>query len=447
VAQPGLGKPLPHDDYIERTVLGAILAGHPRALELLDILRPEDFFDSRNKTILSKMREICDAGMQPGLLNLHDELTVSGDIETSGGIAYLAGLGDGIHRGAEVLTGARSLRRMATFRHVIHYAEQVKTLAFEQAGTAERLLDSAIEKLSGLARDLECIEDEGTSYFDASTQKLMELREGARLKIFTDVDTLDQWTAGFREQELVVVTAETGMGKSLFGSQIRNRACRDGFRALFCSGEMTAAHLAGRDLVPAADVQPIKMRRDDLLTDEDFSSLVKAASHQCKRCRILDGELELSRIRRVARKMKTHGGLDLIVLDYDELIEAPGGNEFEQQKSVARFSKSLAVNLTCVVILISQLRKTLSGENAAKPTLQRVYGAGAKQKHASFIILVDRPFVRKLEGDEKAAELKLLKSRDGKTGRIKAKFNVKTLRFEDATEPSEGTLFSTKVAL
>jgi replicative DNA helicase len=86
------------------------------------------------------------------------------------------------------------------------------------------------------------------------------------------------------------------------------------------------------------------------------------------------------------------------------------------------------------VILISQLRKTTSGEDAGKPTLQRLYGNAAKQKFASFIILADRPYVRELVGDEKEAELQLLKSRDGKTGRIKATFNVKSLRFEEAKE-------------
>jgi len=259
-------------------------------------------------------------------------------------------------------------------------------------------------------------------------------REGARLKIYTDIDKLDQWTGGFREGELVVLTAETGTGKSLLAAQIRARACRDNYHALFCSGEMNKAHLASRELASVSGVTPIKMRRDDLLTDEDFEALVNAASHQCKKCRILDGELSLSRIRRAARKMKGRTGIELLILDYDELIEAEGKTEFEQQRVIARAAKSLAIQLKCAVILISQLRKTTAGEDAGRPTLQRLYGNAAKQKFASFIILADRPYVRELVGDEKEAELQLLKSRDGKTGRIKATFNIKSLRFEEAKE-------------
>ncbi|HXN24855.1 MAG TPA: DnaB-like helicase C-terminal domain-containing protein [Candidatus Dormibacteraeota bacterium] len=303
------------------------------------------------------------------------------------------------------------------------------------------MIDSAIERFSRLARDIENTEDDGTPYFDSSIQALSVAKEGARLKIYCDIPKLDQWTGGFREGELVVLTAETGTGKSLLGAQIRARACRDGYHALFCSAEMSASHLASRELATTSGINPIRMRRDDLLSKEDYDALTEAASHQCKKCRILDGELDLSRIRRAARKMKGRGGLDLLILDYDELIEAEGKTEFEQQRVIARAAKSLAKELHCVVILVSQLRKTTTGENAGKSTLQRLYGNAAKQKSASYIILADRPYVRELEGDEKEAELQLLKSRDGKTGRIKAIFNIRSLRFEEDRAATDDSLW------
>ncbi len=425
---------LPHDDLMERAILGAILAGHPQSSELLDTLKPEDFFNAWHRKIVNSILSLSAAGSRPDLLAVHDELTRNGETEAAGGIAYVASLCDGIALKSDVLYVLRGLRRMAAFRQVVHLAENIKELALEQGGSAESLLDSAVEKFSSMARDLESTEDDGTPYFDSASQALATARQGARLKIYTDINKLDQWTGGFREGELVVLTAETGTGKSLLAAQIRARACRDNYHALFCSGEMNRAHLASRELATASGVTPIKMRRDDLLTPEDFEALVTAAAHQCKKCRILDGELSLTRIRRAARKMKARAGLDLLILDYDELIEAEGKTEFEQQRVIARTAKSLAIELQCAVILISQLRKTNQGEDAAKPTLQRLYGNAAKQKFASFIILADRPFVRELVGDGKEAELQLLKSRDGKTGRIKATFNIKCLRFEEAKE-------------
>ena len=425
---------LPHDDLMERAVLGAILSGHSQSAELLDLLKPDDFLNSWHKKIAASVLALHGAGSSPDLLAVHDELMRSGEANAAGGIPYVASLLDGIPEKSDILYVLRGLRRMAAFRQAVHIAENVRQLALEQGGSAESLIDSAVEKFSALARDLESTEDDGTPYFDSAMEALTVAKNGARLKIYTDVDTLDQWTGGFREGELIVLTAETGTGKSLFAAQIRARACRDGYLALFCSGEMSRTHLANRELATESGVLPLKMRREDLLTPADLDALLDAASHQCKRCRILDGELSLPRIRRAARKMKGRAGLDLLILDYDELIEARGSTEFEQQRIIARGAKSLAIELKCAVILISQLRKTTQGEDARKPTLQRLYGNAAKQKFASFIILADRPYVRELEGDEKEAELQLLKSRDGKTGRIKATFNIRSLRFEEAKE-------------
>jgi replicative DNA helicase len=161
---------------------------------------------------------------------------------------------------------------------------------------------------------------------------------------------------------------------------------------------------------------------------------VEAASHECKHCKILDGELNLSRIRRAARRMKKADALDLIVFDYDELIDAPGETELDQQRTLVRAAKSLGVELKCAVILISQLRKALNKEDAERPSLQRLYGTGAKAKHSSFVIFADRPWVREMQGDEKEAKLFILKSRDGKTGPISAVFDIRKLRFNDAPE-------------
>ncbi len=178
------------------------------------------------------------------------------------------------------------------------------------------------------------------------------------------------------------------------------------------------------------------MRRDDELTSADRRALAEAAAHQCKKCRILGGELEISRIRKVAGRMKVKVGLDLVVLDYDELIEAPGKDENEQLRNLVRGAKTLGMQLECAVILISQLRKEYGGNDAKRdtrpPSLQRLYGTGAKIKHASMVIYADRKWEVNFTGVEKEAQLWILKNRDGRTGRIEATFNVKRLRFEEA---------------
>jgi len=123
-----------------------------------------------------------------------------------------------------------------------------------------------------------------------------------------------------------------------------------------------------------------------------------------------------------------------VIVDYDELVEAPGDNEFDQQRYIVRAGKSLAMEMKCPAIVISQLRKSLQGEDRKRPTLQRLYGSGAKAKHASIVIYVDRPFVQELAGDETEAKIVVTKNRDGKVGALEARFNIRTLRFESVPE-------------
>jgi replicative DNA helicase len=261
------------------------------------------------------------------------------------------------HLTPEIMYAVRELRRLSMSRESLRLLDNVKALLQQHGGKTEQIIEGAIDKLSEIARKTDELDEQGITYFDAASQALAELGNDSGRKIYTDVKRLDEWTGGFRSGELVIITAETGSGKTLLAQQTRARACRDGYKSLFCSGEMWARHLLRRELAAAADVEPIKMRRDDLLSREDMQALIEAASHQCKKCRILDGELEIRRIHRVARSLKAHGGLDLLVLDYDELIEAPGRDENEQLRQLVRMAKTIGMELHCAVLLISQLRK------------------------------------------------------------------------------------------
>jgi replicative DNA helicase len=429
-----IANPMPADHHSERAVLGGIFYGHLRALELLDLLRPEDFQNDANRRVFKSVRRLFESGIRPDILAVSDDLTKEGELEAVGGMAYLSTLLDSRDVSVDLPAAVYRIRQLSANRNLIHILHGLQELAFDSQGNVAELLDTAIQSLSAQARAIDETDDMGVSHFDAATRKLSELKEGPRIKIFTGVDKLDRLTGGFRESELITLTADTGVGKTLLASQTRAISCRQGHHSLYCSAEMTAAHLKGRELAANAGVAPIKMRREDLLTPEDWKSLIEAASHECKHCKILDGELSLSRIRRAARRMKKTDGLDLIVFDYDELIDAPGETELDQQRTLVRAAKSLGVELHCVVILISQLRKALNKEDAKRPSLQRLYGTGAKAKHSSFVIFADRPWVREMRGDEKEAKLFILKSRDGQTGPVSAAFDIRKLRFIDAPE-------------
>ena len=425
-----IDRPLPHSADAERGVLGALLIGNAEALPFLDRLAPEDFFLPQNRRIFEAAKKLVEAGKPVDLLSVHETLQRSKELEAAGGIAYIAQLGDGVPRVSALNYYASTIKSNAVRRRFIHATHALYESGFTSADSEEALLDRGIEGLSEIARDLEADQDFGTTYRNAAASLLGEFDAKESVRIFTDIDELDRLTGGFRAGELVLFTAETGVGKTLLAQQTRRRSCREGRHTLFCSGEMRAQHLIARELATEASVEHWKMRRPERISPEEASCLLEAASHECQSCRILDGELSMARIRRVARQMKSGGGIDLIIIDYDELVEAPGKDEFDQQRYIVRSGKSLAIELGIPVIVISQLRKSLQGEDRQKPTLQRLYGSGAKAKHSSIVIYVDRPFVQELSGDETEARIVIAKNRDGKVGAIEARFNIKTLRFE-----------------
>jgi len=433
--ETNIERPLPHSQPAEQFVLGCILVGNPKAHTIFDWLTAEDFFIPQNKRIFATLKSLDERGKPPDCLAALDELQRTGQLEAAGGVGYLAQLGDDMPNKGNVEHEARIVKEKAVLRGLIFLASAIQEQALGASEAPDVVLDRAIESFSEIARNLEADKDCGMVYRDAALSLLHEFDSGSGVRIFTDIDELDRLTGGFRAGELVLFTAETGVGKTLLAQQTRRRSCRDGRHTLFCSGEMRAQHLISRELATEAGVEHWKMRRPERLTPEDTSALVEAASHECPQCRILDGELSMSRIRKVARQMKARTGLDLLIIDYDELVEAPGETEFDQQRYIVRSGKSLAMELACPVIVISQLRKSLQGEDRKRPTLQRLYGSGAKAKHSSIVLYVDRPYVQELAGDETEARIVIAKNRDGKVGAIEARFNVKTLRFESLPKP------------
>ena len=441
-------RPLPSNLDAERSVLGAILLSgidlqsESKALSVAeDVLKPEDFFLDQHRRIYKQMVVLGESQQAIDLVTLTEELYRNGDLEASGGAPYLASLADGMPKISNVERYARIVKEKAMLRGLIHAAHAIQQMAFQAEEGATDLINRAAESIIELSIEAESGEGEMT-YRDAAIRLTEELESPpATVRAVTGIAGLDKITGGFLGGELIVVTAsQTGAGKSLMAEGIRRCTCAAGGHGLYCSGEMKATHLVGRGLAANAGVQQRRIRNPELLTQEDKESLRRAATDECPFCTVLYDELSLSKIRRTAQRLKAkRGKLSVIVVDYDELVTAPGKDELEQQKNLVRGLKRLAVSEDCAVILVSQLRKPLNPGEMKKPTLERIYGTGAKSKHSSMVIFVDRPWVRELKGNETEATIYVMKNRDGGPGKIKAIFNVAKLRFEEGQSEADGS--------
>lgn len=421
---------LPSDSYAERTVLGAMILesqGHGENYELLTV---EEFFDSRHKVVFSALRAMWDRNVSPELPILFGELEQTRKLEEAGGIGYLSTLIDGVPDKLNLSMHRAKLKEVRARREVAALCEAIRNSVLDTPGSPSELIDTLLERGAAIGKSAES-EDRGDTYREAATSLLFATNAGEQIRINTGLRSVDEMTGGFRAGELIVYTAETGVGKTFLALQTAKQACHAGHHVLYCSGEMMSEHLMGRVISSDAHVDYYKIRRPELLTPEESAELLKSASKQCTSCRILDGELTLSRIRLAARSMASNKELGTIIVDYDELVEVRGKDEWEQQRVLTRSMKTLGMEIGVPVIMVSQLRKPLDDKDKKKPTLARLYGSGAKSKHASIVIHVDRPFVRELIGDETEAKVFILKSRDGRMGMTECRFNIRTLCFEE----------------
>jgi replicative DNA helicase len=418
----------------EKFLLGHILDGKVEHAEAFDALKPEMFFLKQHQQIFSAMIELREKKIEIDVISLCEALTASGEIEDCGGIPYLSTLGADLPHVKHLDNFTTGIGRAWRLRRYQSFAITLGQLLEQTQMTEEKFLQAASEGVSRLLSDYDFAADMGHTFYDAGVELLISLDEKKIIRATTGIATIDDLTGGIHSGELAVITASTGTGKTLLAQQIRRRCCERDWHTLYCSGEMLARHLVARDVASEARVAHMKMRLPERITESERFALMEAVSHLCRNCRVLDGDLTLQRIRTAARAMHRKQGLELLVVDYDELVEAPGKTEWEQERNITRAMKSMAMELRCPAILISQLRKAPSGEAAFNPKINDIYGSSSKGKHSSVVIYVDREYVRDLKGDETDAKMFVLKSRDGRIGQAECTFNVHTLRFEDKSE-------------
>ena len=421
---------LPADEESERVVLGAILVGHDQTAEVFELLHADDFNLPNHAVLFESLHAMYEEGRPLDLPAVLDYLTLKEKVDDAGGLGYLSTLGEGIHSRMRLDKYAVNVRRARVRREFIRNANRWVMSIMEGEGV-ENVLDEAQDRIVKLSM-MNADQDAGTTFRDAAMKMAMTILEGNEVRpLSTGIAGVDTLFGGFHPGELSIITAPTGTGKSHFAMQIARKSCESGRHILFASGEMLAEHLMKRVVASRSPIQYVKMRAPSLMTMYDRNELPVIAMEQCKVCRVLDGDLSLRRIRAAIRLLK--GAVGGLIVDYDELVEVRGKDEWEQQRILVRALKSLAMESGIPVILVSQLNKTAGGRqnHNETPSLQKLYGSSSKAKHASSVLYVDRPFVQDLQTDEAEAHIYVLKSRDGRMGKVDCLFDVKTFNFKE----------------
>lgn len=428
-----MARKLPSNEALERELVSALLYGHKDSALALDILQESHFVQPIMQRVFLAAKKLHEAGKPIDTVSVADAMDAE-SLAAVNGLQGLAEISSETYSLYDVEHACRILCAKARQRSLIAMLQKYQEQAWDAEDDVDDLVERVMGDLSAIAKDSPI--DDPTD-FQAGMDMLAALDNPATVRIFCGIRLIDRTTGGFRPGELIVLTAETGTGKTLLASQIKRISCRNGHHSLFCNGEMLAAHLRAREISVRSKIRYSKFRNPERLNQFEMDAIIRTVGEGCHKCRIMDGDLTIGRIRSRTRKYREKDGIEFLIVDYDELVEAHGKDEFAEQREVIRNLKSLALELKIPVLLISQLRKALQNEDRNKPTLSRLYGSGSKVKTASVVLYVDRPYVRDLQGDETEARIVVVKNRDGKVGAVPCTFNLETLEFEDLPAETE----------
>lgn len=451
---------MPHHEPAEKAVLAAIILNPDLALEAYRQLKPEQFFLRPNRLIFAAAQRVSAKGGTPTLMTLADELDAKGELDAAGGPAYLASLIDGVPSiNSEFPYAVERIRDDARKRAGLYFAEDFTKKILEPGSDPRAVCESAIGQMLAIAGDSEAA-PVARAWNDVAHSAIHELEAewdnpGLAARMRFGLDDIDEVTGGLRRKEMALIVAPTSNGKTLLAEQLATRADADGFKVLFFSAEMPAEELLKRELAWRARMPFYFVRRPEKLSGDELDRLRKAAEQPCG-VRIVDRDITPERIWAMAEAVKRSSGLDLLIVDYDQLVIEAGiktdsddDSIFRHQRNFIFAAKRIAQRLDVCFVLLSQLRKVSPKIEAGQtPRLDDIWGDSSIRNTPHLILWLRRLFFPKMDKrDERKAKVYVLKSRSGRTPAIDLEFDPEYVRFLDAPPTEADSTVEERVRL
>ena len=438
---------LPANIEAERSILGAILLDNLAYNQAAEHLKPEDFLLDSHRRIYSRMIDLSEASHSIDLITLCEELSRKSELETIGGAAYVSGLLDGVPDRPSIENYIKIVRDKSLLRSLIHTATAAIARASEQGDAAEEILNDTEAQIFQLSEKrigrgfmgVQEIIRESFGSVDAFLQR------GSRITgLETHYVDLDEKTSGLQKSDLIIIAARPSMGKTSFAMNIaENVAIEDRKTVAVFSLEMSKEALLQRMLCSVARVDAHKFRTGSLWQD-DMRKITRAIEQLAEAPIFIDDTpgITNSEMRAKARRLlQSKGSLDLIIVDYLQLMSG-GGKRYENRtqevSAISRGLKALAKELAVPVVALSQLSRAPESRGAGdhRPQLADLRESGSIEQDADLVAFIFREEVYKPDDPELdgIAELIIRKQRNGPTGTVKLAFLKSSTRFESRAD-------------
>ena len=443
------GKVQPQAIPLEEVVLGAIMLDKDAIAIVIDILNEESFYLEAHSSIYKAVKELFKESQPVDLLTVTEKLKTQGDLDKVGGAYYLVDLTNRVASSANIEYHARIIAQKHIQRELITASTTIINEAYDDSTDVFDLLDKAEKALFKITEQNLSKSYESISTLVTRAMKQLEevsQKEEGLTGIPTGFTDLDRLTSGWQPSDLIILAARPGMGKTSFVlSLARNAALDFGKPVALFSLEMSSVQLTMRIISAEAGIEGSKLRNGQL-EDDEWKRLAVAAEKIASAKIIIDDTpaLNIYELRAKCRRMKMQSDIQMIIIDYLQLMQGSGDGNREQEVSmISRSLKGLAKELEVPVIALSQLNRSVETRGGSKkPLLSDLRESGSIEQDADIVSFIYRPEYYKITEDEEGRSLKgvaeviIAKHRNGALDTVKLKFIDKYAKFEDLTDVS-----------
>jgi replicative DNA helicase len=429
----------PQNIEAEQSVLGAILLDNAAMAKALEILTEEDFYRGPHRKIYLAMLDLSEHGEVIDQITLTEHLKTKGELEAVGGSAYLAELVQVVPSAANIKYHSRIVRDKALLRGLISTSTELISRGYDGTAGVDDLLDFAERSVFSLAQgklgrsftEVKHIIHESIDLVD----RLYRNKERIT-GVPTGYSDLDDLLAGLQPSDLVVIAGRPSMGKTSLALGMAQHAALQARKIVgIFSLEMSKAQLVLRMLSSQARVDSHALRTGKL-TPEDWKNLIAAADRLSQAPIFIDdsGAITVQQMRGKARRLKAESGLDLLIVDYLQLMQGRGDAESRQQEisDISRSLKALAKELNIPVLALSQLSRAVESRKPPIPVLADLRESGAIEQDADVVIFIYREEVYESESERRGiADILVKKHRNGPIADKELTFLDKFASFEN----------------
>ena len=430
----------PHNAEAEKSALGAALLSKDALTDIIDAVTAADFYDAAHREIFSVMVDLFRNNVSVDIITVCEELKKRKALEAAGGRAYIAALSSEAPSTVNAGEYAKIVAEKAAMRRLIETAENIREKAYEESMEPSEILDFAEKGIFEIAQNRQ------TSDFSPIKEVLLEnvamidraiQTKGQVIGLSTGFKRLDELTSGLQKSDLVIIAARPAMGKTAFALNVaQNAAIKSGASVLIFSLEMSKAQLGQRLLAMESRVEMQKLKTGNI--ERNDWDRINMALDSLSRANIhIDDTPGVSvlEMKNKCRRLKSEKGLDLIVIDYLQLMKAEGRADSRQQEisTLSRYLKLLAREMDCPVIVLSQLSRAPEQRQDHRPILSDLRESGSIEQDADIVMFLYRDDYYNKENSEKpgVCEINLAKHRSGPTETCDLTWVARYTKFSD----------------